>query len=136
MGFTSGIAYPIGFTIVGLEVDDDTRGRVFAFFQSTIQVILLAVIAVAPFIAGGLTAAIAAITGSKNGDVRVWHITYASAGQNLLFLLSALLVAYVGVKSYRQLDDRKGVPLAEDLLAAWRGDELPEVPAQVAAHAD
>jgi dTMP kinase len=127
MGFTSGIAYPTGFTIVGLEVDDDTRGRVFAFFQSTIQVILLAVIGAAPFIAGGLTAAIQAITGARNGDVRVWHITYASAGQNLLFLLSALLVAYVGIKSYRQLDDRKGVPLREDLVAAFRGEELRRV---------
>ena len=42
VGALSGIAYATGFTIVGLEVDDDTRGRVFAFFQSTIQVILLA----------------------------------------------------------------------------------------------
>ena len=44
-----------GFTIVGLEVDDDTRGRVFAFFQSTIQAILLAVIAGAGFIATGFS---------------------------------------------------------------------------------
>src|SRR5262249_17185977 len=50
VGVISGTAYPTGFTIVGLEVDDDTRGRVFAFFQSTIQAILLAVIAVSPFI--------------------------------------------------------------------------------------
>ena len=45
LGALSGIAYSTGFTIVGLEVDDDTRGRVFAFFQSSIQVILLTVIA-------------------------------------------------------------------------------------------
>ncbi len=97
-------------------------GRVFAFFQSTIQVILLAVIAVAPFIATGFTAAIQAITGSSNGDVKIAHITYASAGQNLLLLLSAVLVAFVGIKSYRQLDDRKGVPLLEDLVAAIRNE--------------
>jgi dTMP kinase len=133
MGFTSGIAYPTGFTIVGLEVDDDTRGRVFAFFQSTIQVILLTVIAIAPFIAGGLTAAIQAITGAKNGDVHVAHLTYASAGQNLLLLLSAVLVAFVGIKSYRQLDDRKGVPLFDDLLAALRNEPLTRVPAAPAA---
>jgi dTMP kinase len=135
MGFTSGIAYPTGFTIVGLEVDDDTRGRVFAFFQSTIQVILLAVIAVSPFIAGALTAAIQAVTGAKNGDVRVWHITYAAAGQNLLFLLSAALVAFVGIKSYRELDDRKGVPLLEDLIAAIRGEPLASAPAGPVASA-
>ena len=67
MGVISGTAYPTGFTIVGWEVDDDTRGRVFAFFQSTIQAILLAVIAVAGFIATGLSAAISALNGTKGG---------------------------------------------------------------------
>ena len=52
LGALSGIAYATGFTIVGLEVDDDTRGRVFAFFQSSIQVILLTVIVVALLLLG------------------------------------------------------------------------------------
>ena len=34
---------------------DDTRGRVFAFFQSSIQVILFAVIAVVPILSYGAT---------------------------------------------------------------------------------
>ena len=113
MGVISGTAYPIGFTIVGWEVDDDTRGRVFAFFQSTIQAILLAVIAVAGFIATGFSAAISALNDAKGGVVTIAHITYGSPGDNLLLLLSAVLVAYVGIKSYRQLDDRKGVPLRD-----------------------
>jgi dTMP kinase len=126
LGLVSGIAYPTGFTIVGLEVDDETRGRVFAFFQSTIQVILLMVIAVAPFIATGFSAAIKAATGSDT--VRIGHIVYASAGQNVLLLLSAVLVAFVGIKAYRQLDDRKGVPLFEDLVAAIRNEPLKPAP--------
>ena len=79
MGVISGTAYPTGFTIVGLEVDDDTRGRVFAFFQSTIQAILLAVIAVAGFIATGFSAAIGALSGAKNGVVhdRAHHLRLA-----------------------------------------------------------
>ncbi|MBO0803101.1 MAG: dTMP kinase [Nocardiopsaceae bacterium] len=135
LGVMSGIAYPLGFTIVGLEVDDDTRGRVFAFFQSTIQVILLAVIAAVPFLSAGFTKAIASTTGS--GDVKIGNIVYASAGQNVVILLAALVVAFVGISSYRRMDDREGVPLAEDLLAALRGEEPPPVPdeddAQVAA---
>jgi len=131
MGVVSGTAYPTGFTIVGWEVDDDTRGRVFAFFQSTIQAILLAVIAVAGFIATGFSAAISALSGSKNGEVTFAHITYGSPGDNLLLLLSAVLVAYVGIKSYRQLDDRRGVPLREDLLTAFRGEPLVSVPGSV-----
>jgi dTMP kinase len=136
MGVISGTAYPTGFTIVGLEVDDDTRGRVFAFFQSTIQAILLMVIAVAGFVATGFSAAISALNGTKNGVIQIAHITYGSPGDNLLLLLSAVLVAYVGIKSYRQLDDRKGVPLREDLVAAFRNEPLASVPgsAEVDVH--
>jgi dTMP kinase len=127
VGVISGTAYPTGFTLVGLEVDDDTRGRVFAFFQSTIQAILLAVIAVSPFIATGFSAAIGALTGSHSGVFSIAHITYGAPGDNLLLLLSAVLVAFVGVQSYRQLDDRKGVPLFEDLWAAVRNEPLKRV---------
>jgi dTMP kinase len=126
MGVISGTAYPTGFTIVGLEVDDDTRGRVFAFFQSTIQAILLFVIAVAGFIATGFSAAIQALTRSTNG-VRIANIFYGAPGDNLLLLLSAGLVAFVGVQSYRQLDDRKGVPLFADLWAAFRNEPLEQM---------
>ena len=129
MGVISGTAYPTGFTIVGLEVDDDTRGRVFAFFQSTIQAILLAVIAVAGFIATGFSAAIEALNGSKNGEIKIANITYGSPGDNLLLLLSAVLVVFVGIQSYRQLDDRRGVPLFEDLWAAVRNEPLKRMPA-------
>ena len=132
LGILAGIAYPTGFTIVGLEVDDETRGRVFAFFQSTIQVILLMVIAVVPFIAGGLTAAIKAITGSS--DVRVAHVVYASAGQNAVLLLAAVIVAFVGIKSYRDMDDRKGVPLREDLVSAVRGERYTPAPSKASAN--
>jgi dTMP kinase len=129
MGVISGIAYPTGFTIVGLEVDDATRGRVFAFFQSTIQAILLAVIAVSGFIATGFSAAIGALAGSRSGVITLAHVTYGAPGDNLLLLLSAALVAFVGIKSYRQLDDRRGVPLLEDLVAAVRDEPLRTAPA-------
>jgi dTMP kinase len=130
LGALSGIAYATGFTIVGLEVDDDTRGRVFAFFQSSIQVILLVVIAAVGFISAGLTKLIAGITGS--GDVRFAHVVYTSVGQNAVILLAAVLAAGLGVSSYRRMDDRKGVPLREDLLSAVRG--APFAPLPEAAH--
>ena len=129
LGALAGIAYATGFTIVGLEVDDNTRGRVFAFFGSTIQAILLMVIAVAGFIATGFSAAIGALNGSHNGVVKIAHISYGAPGDNLLLLLSAVLVAFVGVQSYRQLDDRKGVPLFEDLWTAVRNEPLKRLPA-------
>ena len=121
LGALSGIAYATGFTIVGLEVDDDTRGRVFAFFQSSIQVILLSVIAVSLVVSAGLTKLIAGLNGT--GNVKIGDITYASAGQNVVILLAAVIAFGLGVSSYRQMDDRKGVPLREDLLAAVRNEQ-------------
>ena len=91
LGALSGIAYATGFTIVGLEVDDDTRGRVFAFFQSSIQVILLVVIASSPFLSAALTKLIGDVTGS--GDIRFAHVVYTSVGQNVVILLAAVVAA-------------------------------------------
>jgi dTMP kinase len=125
LGALSGIAYATGFTIVGLEVDDDTRGRVFAFFQSSIQVILLTVIAFVPLLSYALTRVIATLNGT--GNVKIGNITYASAGQNAVILLAAVVAFLLGLRAYRQMDDRKGVPLREDLLAAIRGEPVPSV---------
>jgi dTMP kinase len=131
LGALSGIAYSTGFTIVGLEVDDDTRGRVFAFFQSSIQVILFTVIAASLAASAGLTRVIASLNGT--GNVKIGNVTYASAGQNLVILLAAVVAFLLGTRAYRQMDDRKGVPLREDLLAAVR-NETP-APAHLNGHA-
>jgi dTMP kinase len=130
LGALSGIAYSTGFTIVGLEVDDDTRGRVFAFFQSSIQVILFAVIAASLAASAGLTRAIESLNGT--GNIKIGNVTYASAGQNVVILLAAVVAFLLGVRAYRQMDDRKGVPLREDLLAAVR-NETP-APAHLNGH--
>jgi len=129
LGALSGVAYATGFTIVGLEVDDDTRGRVFAFFQSSIQIILLTVIAAVPFLSALFTRMIASVNGT--GDVKIGNITYVSAGQNLVILLAALVAFLLGIRAYRQMDDRKGVPLREDLLAAVRNEPPPPLPSAV-----
>jgi len=130
LGALSGIAYATGFTIVGLEVDDDTRGRVFAFFQSSIQVILLTVIVVALSASAGLTRVIASL--NRTGNVKIGNITYASAGQNVVILLAAAVAFLLGMRAYRQMDDRKGVSLREDLLAAVRSE--PPAPVIDTAH--
>jgi dTMP kinase len=130
LGALSGIAYATGFTIVGLEVDDGTRGRVFAFFQSSIQVILLAVIAVTPFISLGLTRLITALNGT--GNLKIGDVRYASAGQNVVILLAAAIAAVLGLRAYRQIDDRPGASLRGDLLAAFRNEPLPPLPTEPA----
>jgi dTMP kinase len=123
LGALSGIAYSTGFTIVGLEVDDDTRGRVFAFFQSSIQVILFTVIAIVPFLSAAFTKLIESMNGT--GDVKIGNVMYASAGQNVVILVAAVVAALLGWSSYRQMDDRKGMPLRDDLMAAIRHEQQP-----------
>ena len=126
LGAFAGIAYVTGYTIVGIEVDDETRGRTFAFLQSGIRVILFAVIAIAPLLAAGFTALVHGITGGNT--LRVAHIDYEAVGYNFVLLLSAVIAVWLGVVSYQQMDDRRGVPLRSDLFAALRGEPFAPVP--------
>src|SRR5262244_973772 len=126
LGALAGIAYVTGYTIVGTEVDDETRGRTFAFLQSGIRVILFAVIAIAPLLAAGFTALVHGTTGGNT--LRIAHIDYAAVGYNFVLLLSAVIAVWLGIVSYQQMDDRRGVPLRNDLLAAVRGEPFAPVP--------
>jgi dTMP kinase len=127
LGALAGIAYVTGYTIVGHEVDDDTRGRTFAFLQSGIRVILFTVIAVAPLVAAGFTAALHGLTGMNT--LHVGTIDYDGVGYNFVLLLSAAVAVWLGVVSYRQMDDRAGVPLRSDLVAVLRGEPFAPAPA-------
>jgi dTMP kinase len=120
LGAFAGIAYVTGYTIVGREVDDDTRGRTFAFLQSGIRVILFAVIAVSQVIATGFTALWQGITGSSS--LRIGSIGYNAVGYNCVLLLAAAVALWLGIVSYRHMDDRKGVPLWADLVTSLRGE--------------
>jgi dTMP kinase len=129
LGACAGVAYVTGYTIVGREVDDDTRGRVFAFLYSAIRVILLTVIAVAPFVAAGFTALVRGASGT--GSLHLGHVSYEGIGYNLVMLLAAAIALWVGFISYRHMDDRKGVPLRDDLVSVVRGEEFQPVPGHV-----
>ena len=119
LGACAGVAYVTGYTVIGLEVDDETRGRTFAFLQSAIRVILFAVIAIAPTLAGGFNALVHAMGG---GTVRIGSVAYLNIGYNLVLLLAAVVAVLLGRASYRQMDDRRGVPLLADLGSAFRHD--------------
>jgi dTMP kinase len=107
-------------------VDDDTRGRTFAFLQSGIRVILFAVIAIAPVIAAGFTALVQGATGSST--LHIGHVDYNAVGYNFVLILAAVIAVWLGVVSYRQMDDRRGVPLRDDLASVVRGEPFAPVP--------
>lgn len=54
MGVFAGIAWINGFTMIGHEVTDQLRGRVFAFVMSSVRIVLLATIAAGPILAGAV----------------------------------------------------------------------------------
>lgn len=112
LGACAGIAWIIGYTLIGLEVEDSLRGRTFSFLQSTARVTLLLVVAVAN--------PLAALFGSHL--FKLGTISYTFDGANLVLLVGGVLATVVGVLALRHMDDRKGVSLSEDLIAALRGE--------------
>ncbi|HUA43102.1 MAG TPA: dTMP kinase [Streptosporangiaceae bacterium] len=121
LGACAGVAYVTGYTVIGLEVDDYTRGRTFAFLQSAIRVILFAVIAIAPTLAGGFNSLVGSVAGTS---LHVGDLAYHSVGNNLVLLLAAVVAVALGRMAYRQMDDRKGVPLLADLGSILRHDGI------------
>ena len=123
MGAGGGVAWVSGYTLLGLEVDDDVRGRTFAFVQSAARVVLVVVLAAGP----ALAATIGTHRVTLSDDVK---LTYN--GGAWVFLLAGILALVMGWTSFRQMDDRPGVSLFADLRSAWRG--VPEEVGTLVAH--
>ncbi len=111
LGFFAGVAWITGNTLLGLEVPDEIRGRTFAFVGSMIRLSLALVLATAPAIAG--------LIGTHSPTILDKEFVYNGAA--FTFLIAAVLMTVVGVTSYRQMDDRKGIPLVNDLRSAFTG---------------
>ncbi|WP_371782104.1 dTMP kinase [Streptosporangium subroseum] len=115
LGACAGIAWIIGYTMIGLEVDDSLRGRTFSFLQSLARVTLLLVVAVAPTLAG-LFGRRVIMVGRE--------AVYQFDGSNLVLVIGGLLASIVGIVALLQMDDRKGVPIVSDLISAVRGERF------------
>jgi dTMP kinase len=107
VGAFAGVAYVVGITLLGLEVEDELRGRTFGLVQSLMRVDLLLVTATTPFIAGAI--------GRREGPFGL-----GINGVSVTLLVGGLLAVAVGVVSFRQMDDRPGVPLRSDLARRLR----------------
>ena len=97
-------------------------GRTFAFLQSAIQIILLAVVA------GRCSCRRESRPRSTARPDRAAcgsaDVVFSNVGDNVLLLLAAAVAVLLGVVSYRRMDDRRGIPLVADLLAAIRGEQI------------
>lgn len=121
LGAGAGVAWVTGYTMLGLEVSDELRGRTFGFVQYAARIVLIAVMALAP--------ALAALLGEH--DLRFTDdVSLTYNGAALTLLVAAVLAIGIGVLSYRQMDDGSGVPFREDVARAWRRRHVPHPPAR------
>ena len=112
LGAFAGVSWVSGFTMLGLEVADEVRGRTFAFVQSLIRISLVLVLAIAPVIAAAI--------GRHTFKFENFEVTYNGAAFTMF--AAGIIGVIVGTISYRTMRDRPNVSLWSDILAASRGE--------------
>lgn len=112
IGFGGGTAYLAGMTLLGTDVEDQLRGRIFALLQSLMRVVLILALAAVPFL-------VAQIGPHR---LRLGSFVYVVDGTRVVLLAGGVLAVLAGVFAYRKMDDRQEVGIWTDLKTALRGD--------------
>ena len=112
LGTFSGITWVTGFTMLGMEVQDEVRGRTFAFVQSLIRITLVAVLAIAPVVAAAF--------GLRTYEFENSTINFSGAQATIL--AAGVIASIIGSISYHQMKDRPNVSLWSDISNALKGE--------------
>lgn len=116
LGAFVGVGWVIGYTLIGLTVEDEIRGRTFALVQSLDGVVLVSVLAIAPLMAALFDALLGL---PVRVDLGVLRLTYT--GAMVTYLLAGLAMVASGVWAWRSMDDRPGVSALAELRQVIRG---------------
>ncbi|AGL13980.1 dTMP kinase [Actinoplanes sp. N902-109] len=114
VGAGAGMAFLAGVTLLGGQVNDEVRGRVFAVVQIGARLVLLLAISLAGLLVG---------LGSSR-TVHLGGLHFAISSTRVLLLVAGLGGIWSGVTAFRQMDDKHGVPVLADLWGAIRGRPL------------
>ena len=114
VGIGAGMAFLSGTTLLGTEVGDEIRGRVFAFVQTAVRVVLMLTIALSGVVVG--------LGGSRRFTVAGMEFQISST--RLLLLAAGVLGLFAGIAAFRQMDDKHGVPVLADVISSLRGRPL------------
>jgi dTMP kinase len=112
VGFGAGLAYLAGTTLLGTDVDDEMRGRVFAVLQSLIRIVLVLALAAVPF-------AVAAV---GEPSFHIGNTRYVVDGTRIVLVAGGVFALLAGLLAYRKMDDREQVAVWADIKASLRGD--------------
>ena len=112
VGFGAGVAYLSGMTLMGTDIEDEMRGRVFAFLQSLIRIVLIAALAAVPFVVA---------------QVGRRHIAFAGIdatvdGTRIVLIGGGLFALAAGLLAYRKMDERQQISVWLDVRTSLRGD--------------
>ena len=114
VGAGAGMAFLAGTTLLYGEVDDEVRGRVFAVVQIGVRMVLLLAITLSGFLVG---------LGSSR-HVTLGDLSFDVSFTRVLLLVAGAIGVWVGIGSFRQMDDKHGVPVLADLWGSMRGRPL------------
>ncbi|MBX6357230.1 MAG: dTMP kinase, partial [Micromonosporaceae bacterium] len=118
VGVGAGMAFLAGTTLLGTEVGDQVRGRVFAFMQTSTRFVLMLTISLSGVLVG---------VGGSRPIFQIARLEVAISSTRVLLLAAGLLGALAGLAALRQMDDKPGVPIFADLVSSLRGRPLPPV---------
>jgi MFS family permease len=109
LGALIGVGWVVGYTLLGLTVEDEVRGRTFALVQSLNGVVLVLVLAVAPLLAATFDAVL-----SLPRTVTVGALELSYTGATVTYLLAGVAMATAGVGAWRAMNDQPGVSLVSE----------------------
>lgn len=114
VGLGAGMAFLSGTTLLGGEIDDELRGRAFAFVNTGTRVVLLFASAVSSVLVGA--------GGSHELSLAIFSVPFSAT--RMLLAAAGLFGVLVGIVAFRQMDDKPGVPVLADLIGSLRGRPL------------
>lgn len=114
VGAGAGMAFLSGITLLGGEVGDELRGRVFAFVHTGVRVVLMVAIA--------LTGVLVGAGGSRMLDLGMAEVPVSYT--RVLLFIAGVCGILAGRLAFRQMDDKPGVPVFADLWGSVRGRPL------------
>lgn len=114
VGIAAGMAFLSGTTLLGGEVADAMRGRVFGFVNMATRVVLMLAISLSSVLVG---------LGSER-VVSLGSVSVTISTTRVLLLVAGGVGVLAGIGAFRQMDDKPGVPVFADLLGSLRGRPL------------